>query len=815
MPDHDSDSLLNRQTKRRRVDIGVKRTVGSIASTGATTADSIARAKAAIFSAMNSLSSHSHHGSDTDSMDCSVVQPHGGPGVVSASDSESKSNVLRKLLKRANSYEDAMMPFPGTTIISQLLKNNMAKNGGGHERGDRGERDVGFSNSGLSNTSSEAPQEDACSNSSQDSTPQECLSPFGRPPGLGAFDIERLNDEHLRAKRARVENIIRGMSHSPSVVVPASSRHERDHDIDVDRDMELDCPPPNSQQQAPSSPRGGEVCNNNRENKRKQRLPQQQQQSFTQLVCQRKEQKQEERRQLKLQLEDMQKQLRQLQEKFFQIYDSTDDSEHNELHNDLHNDIGNMSEDSPARSDNGADERGGEELRSDNEMSDLDPGHFLNRARALLQEQALLDGDKPRREGLGRKGPMHTEGKQLAETLKQELNSAMTQVVDTVVKVFAKPPRPTPQQAFPPLSIPPERFPPTVNGDNPNFHTANQRLQCFGDVIIPNPLDSFASIPGLPGAANDQTEALPLVVRKTPSEHHHQSSAVGAHGGHHHPALHPSSLSASMGFTPPSFRHPFPIPLLGYPFQSPLGAPAGGYGGKDRSSPDSMDLSRETTSLRTKMASGHHLGHHHHHRSLSPAHPGSTAESLSLSLIKSECSDLQDMADISPYSGSNIQEGLSPNHLKKAKLMFFYTRYPSSNMLKMYFSDVKFNRCITSQLIKWFSNFREFYYIQMEKFARQAINDGVTGSDELSVSRDCELFRALNMHYNKANDFEVPDRFLEVAEVTLREFFNAIVAGKDVDPSWKKAIYKVICKLDSEVPEIFKSPNCLQELLHE
>uniref|UniRef100_A0A668ASL1 Prospero homeobox 1a n=1 Tax=Myripristis murdjan TaxID=586833 RepID=A0A668ASL1_9TELE len=777
MPDHDSDSLLSRQTKRRRVDIGVKRTVGSTTASAAAataTTDNITRAKAAIFGAMNSLSSHSHHGSDTDSMECSVVQPHGGPGVVSASDSESKSNVLRKLLKRANSYEDTMMPFPGATIISQLLKNNMAKNGGGAERGDR------------------APQEDVCSNSSQDSSPQECLSPFGRPPGLGAFDMERLNDEHLRAKRARVENIIRGMSHSPSVV-----------------------------QQAPSSPRGGEVCSSSsssRENKRKQRLPQQQQQSFTQLVCQRKEQKQEERRQLKLQLEDMQKQLRQLQEKFFQIYDSTDDSEHN----DLHNDLGNMSEDSPARSDTGGDDRGGDDMRSDNEMSDLDPGHFLDRARALLQEQALLaEGDKPGREGLnrakGQGGPgssMHAEGKQLAETLKQELNSAMTQVVDTVVKVFAKPPRPTPQQAFPPLPIPPERFAAAAaNGEHPNFHTANQRLQCFGDVIIPNPLDSFAGMPGMPGAANDQTEALPLVVRKTPSEHHHQSSAVGTHGGHHHPSLHPSSLSASMGFSPPSFRHPFPLPLMGYPFQSPLGAPTGGYPGKERSSPDSMDLSRETTSLRTKMASGHHLGHHH--RSCSPAHPGSTAEGLSLSLIKSECGDLQDMADISPYSGSNIQEGLSPNHLKKAKLMFFYARYPSSNMLKMFFSDVKFNRCITSQLIKWFSNFREFYYIQMEKFARQAINDGVTGADEMSVSRDCELFRALNMHYNKANDFEVPDRFLEVAQITLREFFNAIVAGKDVDPSWKKAIYKVICKLDSEVPEIFKSPNCLQELLHE
>lgn len=673
MPDHDSDSFLNRQTKRRRVDIGVKRTVGSAtaaaaasSSTVTAASDNIARAKAAIFSAMNSLSSHSHHGSDADTMECSVVQPHGGPGVVSASDSESKSNVLRKLLKRANSYEDAMMPFPGTTIISQLLKNNMAKNGGGGaDRADRG--DAGFPGSGLSNASSDAPPEDACSNSSQGSTPQECLSPFGRPPGLATFDVERLNDEHLRAKRARVENIIRGMSHSPSVVVPTAVRHERDHEMDGDRDMELDCPPPQSQQQQqPSSPRRGEVCggssNSSRENKRKQRLPQQQQQSFTQLVCQRKEQKQEERRQLKLQLEDMQKQLRQLQEKFFQIYDSTDDSEHN----DLHNDLGNMSEDSPARSDGGGDDRGTDDLRSDNEMSDLDPGHFLDRARALLQEQALLaEGEKPRRDDLGRAkaqgaprgaGSMHTEGKQLAETLKQELNSAMTQVVDTVVKVFAKPPRPAPQQAFPPLSIPAERFPTVVNGDtNPNFHTANQRLQCFGDVIIPNPLDSFPGIPGMPAAtANDQTEALPLVVRKTPSEHH-QSSAVGAHGGHQHPALHPSSLSASMGFSPPSLRHPFPLPLFGYPFQSPLGAPTG-YPGKDHSSPDSMDLSRETTSLRTKMTSGHHLSHHHHHhnRSCSPAHTGSTAEGLTLSLIKSECGDLQDMADISPYPSSNV-----------------------------------------------------------------------------------------------------------------------------------------------------------------
>lgn len=54
-------------------------------------------------------------------------------------------------------------------------------------------------------------------------------------------------------------------------------------------------------------------------------------------------------------------------------------------------------------------------------------------------------------------------------------------------------------------------------------------------------------------------------------------------------------------------------------------------------------------------------------------------------------------------------------------------------------------------------------------------------------------------------DSQIPDRFLEVAEITLREFYVAISLGKDRDPLWKKAIYKVICKLDSDVPAEFKN----------
>ncbi|GLD63417.1 prospero homeobox protein 1-like protein [Lates japonicus] len=564
MPDHDSTTLLTRQTKRRRVDIGVKRTVGSAI---------FARARETLFDSMNQS-----HGPDQEG-DCSLVS-HGHGGT--ASDGE-KSNVLRKLLKRANSYEDAIMPFPGATIISQLLKNNIGKNGGS---------DSGFQGSGaLSSGGSEIQAEDACSNSSRDQdSPSDCLSPgpplpppsssssFGRPPPpsslnshapsqsltLSSFDLDRLSDEHLRAKRARVENIIRGMSHSP-LVRPNAGDHNQEsnrenenssnnsnssndhrgdgngHNTSNHNHMRSDCP--SSLLSSPGSRAGvvsvGEVY---RENKRKQRLPQQQH-SFTQLVCSRQEQRQEERRQLKLQLEDMQKQLRQLQEKFYQIYDSeTEEEEENCESGEVdrggeREEDGNLSEDS-IRSD-GLEERHRDRgLHSHDELSDLDPGLFLDRARALLREQALLDGeieeDVDGREEEERNGERVMKRRGRAAGGEEEEAVSRDTEADGALAL-------------------------TLNGDgspNPNYHSSNQRLHCFGDVIVPSPLDSFG------------------------------------------------------GLSPPSFRHTFPLPLMGYPSE-PLGH-----------------------TLRTKMASlgGGHLSHHH--RQSSPSQHG--PEGLSLSLIKSE-----------------------------------------------------------------------------------------------------------------------------------------------------------------------------------
>lgn len=47
-----------------------------------------------------------------------------------------------------------------------------------------------------------------------------------------------------------------------------------------------------------------------------------------------------------------------------------------------------------------------------------------------------------------------------------------------------------------------------------------------------------------------------------------------------------------------------------------------------------------------------------------------------------------------------------------------------------------------------------------------------------------------------------------MSEVALREFYSAIWTGRDSDPCWKKGIYKIICKLDSPVPDTFRLPGC-------
>jgi hypothetical protein len=55
--------------------------------------------------------------------------------------------------------------------------------------------------------------------------------------------------------------------------------------------------------------------------------------------------------------------------------------------------------------------------------------------------------------------------------------------------------------------------------------------------------------------------------------------------------------------------------------------------------------------------------------------------------------------------------------------------------------------------------FREFFYQQIEKYARQCLAEGIQNVEDLIVTPNSELYRALNIHYNRSNQINVKITF--------------------------------------------------------
>ncbi|NWW85993.1 PROX2 protein, partial [Rhynochetos jubatus] len=546
---------------------------------------------------------------------------------------------------------------------------------------------------------------------------------------------DQLPSQHLRAKRARVESIVQGMSLPPTpqafgTSLEAAFGHERER-----------------------------VSEMPRESKRKPRVPQQATGVSRQVAPMGGSSHAEGCQQLKEQLYFLEQQLRRLQERFSEVCDSGDAAQTQE----------------DARKAHPLPGKPGDTLDKDSVTAISNP-----REAPLWKSVLEVHGPEEDEDG-GDTGGLPSAARVLSQALKHELAGVTSWVVDSVLKtVWPKAASHLLQQ---------HRSLPVPEPDARRDHLAAGK--CRKPLAKPSPMN----VPGLLGSP--QAEALSGAPGKS------QGSHAGSFGtmGVRKPSQVPT-MGYSLGSAAPVQDSQLLSQLLGYGQHGLWGSGScGSPSALERSPPEPLDLHWGTVKLRSSVL----------RQQQQPLIPADMESLALLPAGRDGHRDLQAAMDGMPFASTH--EALTPGHLKKAKLMFFFTRYPSSTLLKTYFLDVQFSRCITSQLIKWFSNFREFYYIQVEKFARQALLEGVVDAGTLRVSRDSELFRALNTHYNKGNDFEVPGRFLEVASLTLREFFSAVRAGKDADPSWKKPIYKIISKLDSDIPEGFKATGCSQELL--
>lgn len=62
----------------------------------------------------------------------------------------------------------------------------------------------------------------------------------------------------------------------------------------------------------------------------------------------------------------------------------------------------------------------------------------------------------------------------------------------------------------------------------------------------------------------------------------------------------------------------------------------------------------------------------------------------------------------------------------------------------------------------------------MEKYARQAVSEGVKTPEDLRVGGDSEIYRVLNLHYNRNNHIEVWDP--KVRKITTRKYALTLFA---------------------------------------
>ncbi|XP_064600495.1 prospero homeobox protein 1-like [Liolophura sinensis] len=743
----------------------------------------------------------------------------------------------KKLRENNNSLKSFMVSRDGqdnSDLIAQLLKNNPGSHSHSSMMEERESLRLGT-------------QVESESDSDRDSYTETCR--FNGDEDLGdTMDSEikdgSCEDKHwssdnydlmgqsgkdgdsMEAKRARVENIITSMRPSPSGL-------------------------------------GGEVGSqlspDMRRPKRKQYQPQQHDSKYVPHSSS-KYRKQEERDKLKEQLEFVQKTLQQMQKQYVDLFDeeekeiaqsdvkSSRDSKYFDF---LSDKLCNRKEEavvcknlnfkpSEVESSAAVKQTARSNFTQDSGQNTKDSGDMLEKDNftefASLLKYKIADAVASAIDGVMTKFS-HTQVKPKKNEI---LSPANAEVVEKENKPVHVSPRPT--EVLPQLtedSCPVSNLKEKEQNSNktPKVSDKSERLEKFDRFdhksFLDSPIRSFMDLPRghhhphlpaypsmpfyLPtqvhhpnplvfGVEPEQTEALPLVVN-TPKKKRTKVTDTRLSPRAARVLLQesvPVSSHSDMGLgrhSPSSYPHMFPMLPTSVAIPNP---------GLQHS--DFMRFYEEQV-----------FNNHHHEGPQSTTHsplhadqgsPGashiSASEGAHLSNGKRE-RDSYSPGD-SSYDSFHMTSTLTPMHLRKAKLMFFFVRYPSSAILKMYFPDIKFNKNNTAQLVKWFSNFREFYYIQMEKYSRQALAEGVKNSEDLIVTTDSELYRVLNLHYNRNNQLEVPESFRGVVQSTLREFFKAICSGKDQEQSWKKAIYKVIARMDDALPEYFKSPNWMEQL---
>ncbi|XP_069063631.1 prospero homeobox protein 1-like [Pleurodeles waltl] len=432
---------------------------------------------------------------------------------------------------------DQPVPYPDRNIISQLLRKGIVK-------------------TRNADTSEPGDPVDLCpARPVQEVSPQGSL--FKRQ-----LESEGFYEEFLKAKRARVENIVCNISSSCSSGFRNGGSSE-----------------------------GEDPVGSSYETPRRD-------------AHTRKVERGQERSELKLQMEKMRDQLLQLQEKLYRMYTGMSED---------YSGIGHPKE----RAARGVSGAGATKSRDPTDES----CHFQD--SKLSKER-----QKSRQSNVTEHGirMLDSQPKCLAEALKEELSTAVTQVVDAVVQAFV---RTGVQEVLPPVQVTSSHR--LMEHGGSSTGTSSQPTPHYFEALSTGTSSEGDTV----NFEEDQTEALPLVVRKNPtsqcessSSHRQRLSPLGLDEGGLVVATFPPVTQYSI----PKMSHTVPLGQLHFKERLPI------------------EAFWEGVSLRTKLSSRHLMQQECPLFQLS----GSVEGTSSAHVPKLESRDPHGSSDTSLYRPSSI-----------------------------------------------------------------------------------------------------------------------------------------------------------------
>ncbi|XP_021961956.1 homeobox protein prospero isoform X2 [Folsomia candida] len=152
---------------------------------------------------------------------------------------------------------------------------------------------------------------------------------------------------------------------------------------------------------------------------------------------------------------------------------------------------------------------------------------------------------------------------------------------------------------------------------------------------------------------------------------------------------------------------------------------------------------------------------------------------------------------------------LTMQHFIKAKMIFFYTQFPSTRSIQQYFPDVEHPSDI-EQIAKIFEASRIFFYARIEQTARTIFGLSPRAHySVITIPTHFNLYKTLHYYFDPLRSTEPSEEFQLKVTQSTREYFIALQNGVDASEI-ESRVTRALKQIEEDPPEWLQSRDFME-----